>query len=96
MNGDGGKAETDVIESTATDTDTAAKVAPAAETDIERGGRGTEMMKTSHDRDARSEDTEAGAQVERETGTGDTNDQSGNVAGAVAESSGDAVEAGTE
>ncbi|KAJ4424572.1 hypothetical protein N0V82_000702 [Gnomoniopsis sp. IMI 355080] len=75
-------------------TDTAAEAVAGNTT--ESGGRGTGTMKRSRGLVGMGKDTGAGAQVETEIHTGDTNAQKGTAVGAVVVVIGDAVEVETE
>lgn len=97
VNGGGGKAEMDAIESIATDIVIAAEV--AAVRDIGIGGLATGIMRRNRGLDGTGEGrgAGAGAQAGTEIGTGDTDVQRGqHVAGAAVVTIGDAVEAGME
>lgn len=90
VNGDGEMAEMDAIGSTVIGTDTAAEA--VAGTTTESGGRGKGTMKRSRGLAGMGEDTGAGAQVETEIDTGDTNAQKCTAVGAAVVVIGDAVE----
>lgn len=80
VNGGGGRVEMDAIGSTVTDTDIAVEVPAGSAT--ESGEKWTGMTKMSRGLDGTEEDTGAGAQVEMEIDTDDTNAGKDNVVGA--------------